>query len=481
MAHAQGWTHYGFNQSRVPARAIAYDATSPIGGPDWTRATAPGGEPIIFVGQSSVVQSGDDLVILGWVGNEFSAVAVHAQNGVALWRTALPPQFVESWSSPAIDVANDTVIIASDDKVTALALADGDEVWQYTLNREVVNASPLVTSHLGNADRVFITDFAYSGQTGRLYCINVDPFNATTNPYDPGDLVWSVGVGTLSGASPALAGENIIVATSSGRIRAYPASAAAPPEPAWDTPNPGGLGLFSGASTRGGAVFVASYNFYGGHTSANLLKLDAATGAVLWTVPCNRTASLPIPLADGRVLLSTGIDGFGTHTSLQLFADNGSSATMLWDTEVDGGPTVGTWTHTPVVIESLSGVFALASAPAPSNDPYGPPTETLVLDLSQQPDDPGFVLQTLDGVGISALGGAGRAWGMGATGLQKYQIPTDDCAADFNGDGTADFFDVTEYLAAYAAGDPSADLTGDGSIDFFDLQLFLTLFGLGCS
>lgn len=479
VARAQDWTHYGLSQERVAARTLAFDAVTPIGAAVWTRATGPTGQPIVFVGQAGVVQSGSRVAALGWVGGAFSCMAFDAGTGGALWATPVPAPFVDSWSSPAIDAANGTVIVASGTRVTALAVSNGAQVWQATLQRQVTNASPLVTSALGPADRVFITDFAFAGQVGRLYCINADPFNASTNPYQPGAIVWSVGVGEMSGATPTLAGGNVVVATSTGHILAYPANASAPPEPAWDSPNPGGLGLFSGVAARDGAIFAASYNFFGGVTSANLVKLDAATGQVLWSVPSNRTDALPIPLADGRVLLSGGIEGFGTHPSLQLFADNGTSATLLWDTWLDGGPSVGYWMHTPVVIESIMGMYALASV-APPGDPYGPAPATLLIDLSKQPSDAGFVAQTLEGVGISALGVGGRAWGVGSTGLRMHQIPLEDCPADFNHDGIADFFDVSLFLAAYSSGDPSADLTGDGQIDFFDLQLFLTFFGFGC-
>lgn len=54
------------------------------------------------------------------------------------------------------------------------------------------------------------------------------------------------------------------------------------------------------------------------------------------------------------------------------------------------------------------------------------------------------------------------------------------CAADLNGDGGLDFFDVLQYLDAFSNGDPQADLTGDGAIDFFDVLQYLNLFSAGC-
>jgi len=55
-----------------------------------------------------------------------------------------------------------------------------------------------------------------------------------------------------------------------------------------------------------------------------------------------------------------------------------------------------------------------------------------------------------------------------------------DCAADFNGDGTASFPDVGLFLAAFTASDPVADFNGDGSVSFPDVGLFLAAFAAGC-
>ena len=46
--------------------------------------------------------------------------------------------------------------------------------------------------------------------------------------------------------------------------------------------------------------------------------------------------------------------------------------------------------------------------------------------------------------------------------------------------GTMDFFDVQEFLDAFANGLPEADLTGEGEFNFFDVQEFLDQFSAGC-
>lgn len=54
------------------------------------------------------------------------------------------------------------------------------------------------------------------------------------------------------------------------------------------------------------------------------------------------------------------------------------------------------------------------------------------------------------------------------------------CAADFNNDGVANFFDVSAFLSAFNSGDPSADFNNDGSVNFFDVSAFLSAFNAGC-
>ncbi|MEZ6164041.1 MAG: GC-type dockerin domain-anchored protein [Phycisphaerales bacterium] len=54
------------------------------------------------------------------------------------------------------------------------------------------------------------------------------------------------------------------------------------------------------------------------------------------------------------------------------------------------------------------------------------------------------------------------------------------CAADLNGDGVLDFFDVTLFLQAYLDADPSVDFDGDGSLTFYDVSRFLVAYGQGC-
>jgi hypothetical protein len=56
----------------------------------------------------------------------------------------------------------------------------------------------------------------------------------------------------------------------------------------------------------------------------------------------------------------------------------------------------------------------------------------------------------------------------------------DACAADFNHDGQADFFDYLDFAIAFDAQDPPADIDGNGQVDFFDYLDFVAAFDAGC-
>jgi hypothetical protein len=84
--------------------------------------------------------------------------------------------------------------------------------------------------------------------------------------------------------------------------------------------------------------------------------------------------------------------------------------------------------------------------------------------------------------GYDCSGGAGFAWNpWGSYWLGLYGGGTGGgCEADRNNDGILDFFDVQDFLGAFAAMDASADMNNDGIWDFFDVQIYLGLFSAGC-
>jgi formylglycine-generating enzyme len=60
-------------------------------------------------------------------------------------------------------------------------------------------------------------------------------------------------------------------------------------------------------------------------------------------------------------------------------------------------------------------------------------------------------------------------------------FPPPPCIADFNNDGSLDFFDVSGFLGAFNFQSPQADIAAPfGVLNFFDVAAYIGLFGQGC-
>jgi endonuclease/exonuclease/phosphatase family metal-dependent hydrolase len=77
--------------------------------------------------------------------------------------------------------------------------------------------------------------------------------------------------------------------------------------------------------------------------------------------------------------------------------------------------------------------------------------------------------------GVAAVNGAGSTSSSPVSRGFRTIIP-----ADFNHDGSVDFFDYLDFVAAFDAEDPAADFNGDNVIDFFDYLDFAARFSDGC-
>jgi len=487
-ARGQAWSHYGAGADRVAVRGMVDPID--VEAVAWQAATGPQGEPLAISNETGVVSDGAWGFALGTLDGAPTLIAFDALNGVALWTAMVPAPVDDSWSTPAVDLGNGSVLVAAGSGLWAFDAATGDPLWSATLPRPVVNASPVVTSDLGPRDRAFIVhaDSLYATADGAtLHCVNVDPFDAALNPYEPGDFVWSVPLlAAATGASPAYR-DGVVYVTDAGdpffsapgRVRAFDATAASPPLPLWETANPAGLGFYGGVSVAeaadGLSVYAASYAFTGGQTSANLLRIDAATGSIRWSVPCNRTSSVPIPLPDGRVLLSAGIDGFGSVPSVQLFEDLGASAVRVWDTAIDSWDdadddgvmdpgeylVVGGWTHLPAVATTASGSVAYCGT-LPTDGLFGAYQRIAALDLSRAPSDPGFVIGERIGAGNPPAIVGARLVTLGPGG--PVSLGSAAPAYDVDGNGRVDVDDL--YTWCLGQGDRDVDL--DGSITTAD-------------
>jgi hypothetical protein len=471
------WTHFARTADRR-SRASAVPAT--LQPPRWVLNQTAGSDPITFAGQAGIVTAGDRAFAVGRVHSQHVAMAVRIADGALLWMQPVPPSFLDSWATPAIDVRNGTVLIASGAALTALDVGTGVQRWRAVLARPVVNASPLVTGDLGPANRAFLTAYDGFGGNGRLYCINVDPFDAAGNPFQPGDVVWSVVLGDTSGNSPAYRGGVVYTASIGdsagsgvGQVQAFDAASTAAPAPLWVFTNPLARGFFGGVTVHEREplpgvieryIFAASYSLYGGQFSANLVKISAADGSLVWSVPSNRTDATPIVLASGRVALSSGIRGFGSIPSIQLFEDHGSSAVRLWDSAHDSWTdynnngimdpgeyyVVGGWTHQPLVAAAgaprmIAGAIQ-AQTFAACNDLY-------IIDLDRHPSDPQFVAAHFVGAGSTpALAADGTLLTVGPGGLHALGRA---CDANCDGSTAAPALNVDDFMCflnQFAAG-----------------------------
>lgn len=497
---ADEWPTLASSPQRV---AVADTAPVSLAEPAWIFTTTPSG-PFTPVGQSSVIAGGGRVYCAGDIFGAPAMVALDQQTGDFLWARSVPEPAFESWSSPTYDASTGAVYVVGGRRVVALRAADGSPLWQSPLLAgEVVNATPVVTDDLGRADRLFITDSSGFGGGGRLYCLNIDPFHMSHNPYELGEIVWEFDLGQTAGSTPAYHDGVVYVATAGdgggrppGLLFALPAGVPASPDPLWVTPNPVPEGFYGGVcvTKHGGerVLYAASYAFYGDLLSGNLVKVRAQTGEVVWSTRANRTASIPVPLGDGRILLSAGLQGFGTVPSLQLFRDNGATGQLLWDSaletwhDANGNKVIdpgeftpmGGWTHQPAAAEA--GLRQVAVVGTIGSSGFGPYESLRVVDLQYTPSSPNFILGEAPAGGSTPAVAGGNVYSIGAEGLVAYTASPPPCYADCDGSGALDFLDILCFQSLFVAGDPEADCDGSGSLDFFDFLCFSAAFGAGC-
>lgn len=474
-----------------------WTSISSLGAPRWIVSQTLLGEAIQFVGPAGVAATALPLprvFATGVVGAQTRAIALDAESGQIAWMTPLPSIVLDSWSMPALDASNGTVIYATGGMVTALRMIDGSQAWQVALLAPPVNVGPLVTEDLGPRNRVFVTDYGGFGSESVLTCINISPRHQTLNAFDPGQVLWSVGMGSALGASPAYLDGVVYVASTgldgsgAGEIRAFDARALTAPSPLWVFVNPINQGLFGGVtvreSTSGVRVYAASYATQGSIASANLVKVRASDGTLVWSVSSNRTDSIPIVLPDGRIALSSGIQGFGSVPMVQLFDDHGTFASELWSTAtstwIDANANgilelgefllVGGWTTHPVLTiartANATPRLLVGSLPT-SGGTFGAYTRLSELDLSLAPSQPGFVVQATAMAGSTpAMLGSG-VYSVGTGGLAALGAPPP--RADLDGDSRVTIDD----LCRWEHNTGGRDVDRDGAATSADKALLL--------
>lgn len=488
------WTHFAGEPARGGG-SRAGPALSSLGVPTWTANRDEAGRVITFMGQAGVIASRDLVMAPGSVvigTTQHRLFAFDRRTGQARWSASIAAPFLNSWSTAVVDEQGRMVIHASGRFVTAFALDSGAVRWQTELPRAVVNASPLVTRDLGGRNRLFISDFDGTGREGRLHCINIDMPWPVLNPFERGEVVWSAPIGASSGNTPAYLEGRVYVASpgegGAGRIYAFDARATGEPAPLWTFENVIPEGFFGGVCVRreaeGVRVYAASYAFFGGTESANLVKVDGETGALIWSAPSNRTAATPIVLEDCRVVLSAGLQGFGSVPAIQVFEQSAGGAALAWDSSIatwtdfnkngrrDPGEftVMGGWTHQPALSTRHGGLMLFAGAVPTGGNSYLPCTALFALDLG--PQGP-IEAARFDGAGSTPALADGNLYTIGAGGLFAFgALPPN---ADVNRDGEVG----VEDLYAFEAGLGERDVNGDGVVNDEDRRLLVELIRAG--
>lgn len=413
------WTHYAGDAARSSLVAVApaeFDVA-------WVAQPASNEE---FVVNSTPVATGGRVFHLARAFDNAGdhthdrVIAFDAASGVRVWTAIVAPDRLQSWSSPAVDTRNGTVLVCTGSSLTALRADNGATAWLAALPEPVVNASPVVTSDLATsgvpANRAFITGFSSSpGARATFTAVNVDAPDPAGNPFEPGDVVWSVAIAGLTGNSPAYASGAVYVASTSGTIRAFDAVSG---NPLWATPIVN-QAFFGGVTLRGGYLYAASYRFTYGQNNSRLVKLRATDGALIWSTPCERTATIPVVTSTGLIVLSGGIDDAGSAVKVQAWQDDGATVSPLWDTFVASGGAVwlGGWTSQPVVAGNAAFIGV------PQSDTFSPFESLVRLDLTRSPDDPRFIARIAPGAGGSASVAGDGLFSFGQGGLYCFRAP----------------------------------------------------------
>ncbi len=463
----------------------------------WTRRVDEAGRTIAFVPHAPLGVTSSLVLALGETARAPSGVdlrlfALSRETGAIEWSVVLPARSLESQSGVTLDLARDQALVATGRVVSAVALGSGAINWQATLPRSVVNSCVVVADERDRRARAFVTDYSGFSSGAGLACINLDPFDAVANPSLPGEVVWRVPIGASSGNTPAylpreFGGVGLVYVASigqfgtmPGRVWAFDVAATAAPTNAFSTVNTTTEGFYGGVAVRPPSragepplLGAASYAFFGGLESANLLIVDGMTGAVRSSTPSNRTQATPIMSLPGSAILSSGIGGFGSAPALLRFDGIGSSTCVLsWDSatatwidhDQDGliaegefEPLSG-WVHQPLL--SLSGGRARLLVGTVRGESLSAGAEGLrVVDLSRSPNEPEFWLggARAEAGGSPAIAGS-NAYSVGTAGLSAFG--PEPALLDRSGDGRLGADD----LYAWERGN-SADLNADGVVD----------------
>lgn len=406
-------------------------------------------------------------------------VAYDANSGEILWATPIDKAIWDSWSTPCIDTKHNMVLIGSGNKIFALDAQTGTQEWVTQLEKIVINASVCTALDIPHA-RAFITDYDGFGTTGKLYCINLDP-NTPSNPYEPGDIVWSAALGATSGNSPAYRNSVVYVASikgtanTYGAIHAYDATAEPNAIKLWETTDANFEGFTGGVGvTKEGFLYAVNYDWADqNEDNSGFCKIDCNNGSVVWVTQTERTSTMPVVVGD-KIYISGGIADdppwfSGSRPKVTAYQDLGVSVVKLWETP--SGLGVGGWMKQPAY---ANGKLYVGAAPE-HGDYFGIYSHLYIIDVTLTPDDEGFIIDRYR----DRYGGNSPAvtydsiYTIGYDGLFKFYQQA--LLSDINKDNRVDIHELAELVNVWLYDEPvglnRSDLDLDGDIDFMDFSL----------
>jgi V8-like Glu-specific endopeptidase len=218
---------------------------------------------------------------------------------------------------------------------------------------------------------------------------------------------------------------------------------------------------FSGAATLLGTVSGTTLTFTGLAFDPFTRTLYACTGSngQLWSINTSTLAATAIGGTTTNQLSGLDYDGFNRR--LLGLADN-AGGTVL----VNINPATGAQAILGALGAGITDCNGLAANSALGTLWTIDAATENVLSIN-----PATGAATVVG---PTLGVFGANYGMAA------RAAINVCAADFNNDGTLDFFDYLDFVAAFSSNSASADFNADTVIDFFDYLDFVAAFSSGC-
>jgi outer membrane protein assembly factor BamB len=311
------------------------------GAPGWT-TPLPGPSPVQVESASPTVAGG---VVYVATSRYTQLVALDAESGAVLWATHLSDASANVYSSPTVSIGK-VYVSADDGYLYALDAQTGTIVWKTLLRTRY--PTPAVAGGVlyitGNADS--------TSAANHLYAVNPDT----------GALLWEgVGAQDAAPASPAVSGGHVYVASTDGKVYAFPAGGCGGStcSPSWTSAL--GSPITASPAVAGGTVFVAG-------SDGALHALDAGTGAQLWSAGTDAPITASPAVANGVVYVATRA---GTIDAFAASGCGAAACTPLWSGRLGDG--FNAFYASPAVANgviydftALGDVYALAIAPPAS-------------------------------------------------------------------------------------------------------------------